>query len=54
MTLLLTTFTMLAFAGVYALLMAMLGQRAEALAAALLGRPRTPQAEATARRFSLA
>lgn len=40
MTMLLTAFTMLAFAGVYALLMAMLGERAGALAAALSGRPR--------------
>ena len=39
MTLLLTTFIMMAFAGVYAALLAMLGNRSGDLAAALQGRP---------------
>jgi hypothetical protein len=60
MTLLLTTMIMMAFAGVYAALLAMLGNRSGDLAAALLGRPlrRVQDAGATSvaasRRFSLA
>jgi hypothetical protein len=53
MTMLLTAFTMLAFAGVYALLMAMLGERAGALLTALSGRPRDVQ-PAASRRLTLA
>lgn len=53
MTMLLTAFTMLAFAGVYALLMTMIGQRADALLTALAGRPRQTQPTA-ARRLTLA
>jgi hypothetical protein len=47
MTMLLTAFTMIAFAGVYALLMTMLGQRAEALVTALTGRPQTTRPKTT-------
>ena len=59
MTLLLTSFIMLAFAGVYALLLAMLGSRATDLGTALLGRPLRLQASggatlAASRRFSRA
>ncbi len=67
MTLLLTTMTMMAFAAVYAAVLAMLGNRGGDLAAALLGRPlRRVQAVggvdgaagdtsgAVSRRFSLA
>jgi hypothetical protein len=50
MTMLLTAFTMLAFAGVYALLMVMLGERAGALMSALSGRPAQP----ASRRLTLA
>jgi|PlaIllAssembly_1097288.scaffolds.fasta_scaffold3202412_2 hypothetical protein len=52
MTMLLTAFTMIAFAGVYALLMAMLGERAGALMTALSGRPVQPPA--ATRRLTLA
>lgn len=38
MTLLLTAFTMIAFAGVYAVLLAMVGARSDALFNALFGR----------------
>jgi hypothetical protein len=38
MTLLLTAFTMIAFAGVYAALLAMVGTRADAIFSALFGR----------------
>lgn len=51
MTMLLTAFTMIAFAAVYALLMAMLGERAGALMTALSGRPAQP---AASRRLTLA
>jgi hypothetical protein len=58
MTMLLTAFTMLAFAGVYALLMTMLGQRADALLTALTGRPVAQRSVAhppvAARRLTLA
>jgi hypothetical protein len=52
MTMLLTAFTMIAFASVYALLMAMLGERAGALMTALRGRPVQPPL--AARRLTLA
>lgn len=39
MTLLLTAFIMIAFAGTYASVLAMLGSRSNDIAAALLGRP---------------
>lgn len=57
MTLLLTTFIMIAFAAVYAGLLAMIGHRADAIATALLGqRPQAggSSAFATSRRFSRA
>ncbi|MFZ4689217.1 MAG: hypothetical protein ACOYLS_08260 [Polymorphobacter sp.] len=55
MTLLLTAFIMIAFAAVYALLLAMLGSRAGPVTAALLGQPVRFQGTATAsRRFSRA
>jgi hypothetical protein len=59
MTLLLTAFVMFAFAGVYALLFAMLGSRMDDLAVALAG-PRRPRQSAkgssdlASRRLSLA
>ena len=58
MSLLLTTIIMLAFAGVYALLLAMLGSRTSDLRTALLGRPLRLQVDDTglvaSRRLSLA
>ena len=39
MTLLLTAVIMVAFAGIYAVLLAMIGSRADALVTALVGRP---------------
>ena len=54
MTMLLTAFTMLAFAGVYALLMAMLGERADALLTALSGRPPVAVRNAAQRRLPAA
>nr|WP_310522683.1 hypothetical protein [Polymorphobacter sp.] len=59
MTLLLTALVMLAFAGVYAVLLAMLGSRTADLLAALLGRPARFQAAGgttvpASRRFSRA
>lgn len=59
MTLLLTTFTMLAFAGIYALVLAMISSRTPHLLAALLGREVRIQAVgdtglAASRRFSRA
>jgi hypothetical protein len=47
---LLTAVTSVAFAATYAVLMTMVGRRADALSTALLGRP----AQAASRRFSLA
>jgi hypothetical protein len=57
MTLLLTVFTMVAFAGVYAGVLTMLGNSADAITSALFGRARQTdggKALAASRRFSRA
>jgi hypothetical protein len=57
MTLVLTAFIMMAFAAIYAVLLAMVGHHARALGTALFGTPDQPRgkaAPAASRRFSRA